>query len=186
MASKENEKENEKHVAITGGKRHEKRGETGIAPWRPEEYPSEIDMAFDDFARRFESTFAPFPRIWFAPRRRMLHELSQVRYPYADLIDSGDEYRVLAEVPGIPKENLDITLTDREIRIEGEAKTDIKEEKEGFIRRERGYSRVSRCLTFPEQVMADRADANLTNGVLEVRVQKKTPTRVTKHKVTVR
>jgi HSP20 family protein len=178
--------ENERHVAVTGGKKHERKGETEITPWRPEAYMGQIDMAFDDLARRFESTFAPFPRTWFAPRRRMLHELSQVRYPYADLIDSGNEYRVLAEVPGIPREKLDITVTSNEIRIEGEAKTDIKEEKEGFVRRERGYSRVSRSLSFPEQVVADKAEASLSNGVLEVRVPKKTATKVTRHKVAVK
>lgn len=178
-------KENERHVAVTGGKRPGEERETEVVPWRQEPY-GQFDMAFDDLMRRFESTFAPFPRTWFAPRRRMLHELSQVRYPYADLIDSGNEYRVLAEVPGIPKEKLDVTVSGNEIKIEGEAETDVKEEKEGFVRRERGYSRVSRSLSFPEQVVPDQAKASLTNGVLEVRVPKRTPTKVTRHKVAVK
>ncbi len=182
MASKENEKD----VPGAAPKKGERKRESGITPWRSEAYAGELDRYFDDFARRFESAFAPFPGAWFAPRRRILDEPSQVRYPSADLIDSGREYRVLAEVPGVPKENLDITVTDREIRIEGEAKTDIKEEKEGFVRRERGYSRVSRSLTFPEEVVADKAEASLTNGVLEVRVPKKTPTTAARHKVAIR
>jgi len=179
-------KEDEKRVRVTSARKEEKEAQTAITPWRAEPYVGDMERAFDDFERRFDSTFGPFPRIWFAPRRRMLHEFSQVRYPYADMIDSGNEYRVLAEVPGIPKEKLNITVTDREIRIEGEAKTDIKEEREGFVRRERGYSRVSRSLTFPEQVVGDKAAATLTDGVLEVRIPKKNPTKATRHKVTIR
>jgi len=178
--------EKEKRVAVTSTKRKEKKAETEITPWRPEPYIGEMESELDELGRRFESTFSPFPRTWFAPRRRMLHELSQVRYPYADLIDSGKEYRVLAEVPGIPREKLDIRVTNREIRIEGEAKTDIKEEEEGFVRRERGYSKVSRVLAFPEQVVADKAEATLTNGLLEVRVPKKKSTKPASHKVTVK
>lgn len=106
--------------------------------------------------------------------------------PYADLVDSATEYRVVAEVPGIPKEKLNITVTDRDISIEGEAKTDVKEEGEGFVRRERGYSRVSRRLAFPEPVVGSRAEASLSNGILEVRVPKKNPTKPTRHRVTVK
>lgn len=93
------------------------------------------------------------------------------------------QHRVCVEVPGIPKENLSIDVTPRGIEIKGEAKTEIEEEKEGFIRRERGYSKVHRSLTFPDEVLADKAEATLKNGVLEVRGPKKSLTEVKKHKV---
>ena len=163
--------------------RKARKGETAITPWRPEDYLSSMDRMFGDFESRFERLLTPFPSVgWFAPARR----LPEIRLPYADLIDSGKEYRVLAEVPGIPKENLDITVTDREIKIEGEAKTDVREENEGYVRRERGYSKILRSVTFPEPVIAEKAAASLTNGLLEVKVPKKTPTKVTKHKVEVK
>ena len=173
--------EKEKKVPVKKGRE----GETRIASWRANDYMREMDRMFEDFTRRFDSVLPPLGGTWLTPRRRWF-ELPEVRHAYADLIDAGNEYRILAEVPGIPKEKLDITVTDREIRIEGEAKTDIQEEKEGFVRRERGYSKVSRNLTLPEEVMADKAEANLNNGVLEVRVPKKTPTEVTKHKIVVK
>ncbi len=161
--------------------------ETAITPWRPEDYLSSIDRMFEDFESRFERMLEPFPfGGWFGPPRRRWLEAPGVRSPYADLIDAGKEYRVLAEVPGIPKEKLDITVTERDIKIEGEAKTDVHEEREGFVRRERGYSRISRSVTFPEPVIAGKAEASLNNGVLEVKVPKKTPTEVTKHKLVVK
>jgi len=163
------------------------KGGTAITPLRPEDYVNSMDRMFGDFESRFERLLAPFPAGgWFAPGRRRWLEMPDVRLPYADLIDSGKEYRVLAEVPGIPREKLDITVTDRDIKIEGEAKTDLHEEKEGFVRQERGYSRISRRLAFPEPVVAEKAEASLNNGVLEVKVPKKAPTTFTRRKVAVK
>jgi HSP20 family molecular chaperone IbpA len=161
--------------------------ETAIKPWRPEDYEDSMDRMFKDFESRFDRLLAPFPAGgWFGHGRRRWMELPDVRLPYADLIDSGKEYRVVAEVPGIPKDKLDITVTDREIKIEGEAKTDLHEEKEGFVRQERGYSRISRRLAFPEPVVAEKAEAILNNGVLEVKVPKKAPTTFARRKITVK
>jgi len=163
------------------------KGGTAITPWRPEEYQNGMDRMFRDFESRFDRLLAPFPEGGlFAPWRRRWSETPDVRLPYVDLIDSGKEYRITAEVPGIPKDKLNITVTDREIKIEGEAKTDLHEEKEGFIRQERGYSRISRRLAFPEPVVAEKAEASLNNGVLEVKVPKKAPTTFTRRKIAVK
>jgi len=160
---------------------------TAIRPWRPEGYDDSMDRMFRDFESRFDRLLAPFPAGgWFGPGRRRWLEMPDVRLPYADLIDSGKEYRVIAEVPGIPKDKLDITVTDREIKIEGEAQTDLHEEEEGFVRQERGYSRISRRLAFPEPVVAEKAEASLNNGVLEVKVPKKAPTTFTRRKIAVK
>ena len=160
---------------------------TAITPRRPDDYQDGMERMFRDFESRFDRLLAPFPAGgWFGPGRRRWPETPEVRLPYADLIDSGKEYRVKAEVPGITKDKLDITVTDREIKIEGEAKTDLHEEKEGFVRQERGYSRISRRVAFPEPVVAEKAEASLNNGVLEVRVPKKTPTTFTRRKVAVK
>jgi HSP20 family protein len=175
LAQKEN-------VPVRKGQKRER----AITPWRPEDYQDSMDRMLRDFESRFDRLLAPFPAGgWFGPRRRLL-EMPGIRMPYADLIDSGKGYRVMAEVPGIPKDKLDITITDREIKIEGEAKTDLHEEKEGFVRQERGYSKVSRRLTFPEPVVAEKAEASLDNGVLEVRVPKKAPTTFASRKIAVK
>lgn len=113
-------------------------------------------------------------------------QLPDVREPSTDLVDAGKEYRVHAEIPGISKENLNITVAARGIEIEGEAKTDIEEENEGFVRRERSYSKVHRSLPVPEEVIPEKAEATLKDGLPEVRIPKKTPTEVKKHKVEVK
>ncbi len=182
----DSKKDEERRVRIRTGVAHPGKEEAHITPWRAEDYLSQMDRMFEDFESRFERTLEHLPGPGFLGPRRRWMGLPEIRHPYADLVDSGKEYRIIAEVPGIPKEKLDITVTDREVKIEGEAKTDLHEEKEGFIRRERGYSRISRRVAFPEPVAAEKAEASLNNGVLEVKVPKKTPTTFARRKVLVK
>jgi HSP20 family protein len=161
-----------------------------IAPWRPADYLQERDRMFRDFSRGslqelFGSMLGPIGPSWMRPGSPWF-ELPEVREPSTDLVDAGKEYRVHAEIPGVPKENLNVTVAARGIEIEGEAKTDIEGEKEGFVHRERTYSKVHRSLAFPEEVVPDKAEATLKDGLLEVRIPKKTPTEVKKHKVPIK
>jgi HSP20 family protein len=154
-----------------------------IVPWHTTDYLQEMERMFRHFSRGFGSMLAPIGpgmRFW-SP-----YQLPEVREPSTDLVDAGKEYRVHSEIPGISKENLNITVTTRSIEIEGEAKTDIEEDKEGFVRRERSYSKVHRSLPFPEEVIPEKAEATLKDGLLEVRIPKKTPTEVKKHKVEIK
>ncbi len=165
----------------TSVKAKKKTGE--IAPWYPTDYLQDMDRIFRDFSRGFGSMLAPIGS-WMRPWSPF--ELPEVREPSTDLVDAGNEYRVHAEIPGVPKENLNITVAARGIEIEGEAKTDIEEEKAGFVRRERSYSMVHRSLPFPEEVIPEKAEATLKDGLLEIRIPKKTPTEVKKHKVEIK
>jgi HSP20 family protein len=167
----------------TSVKEKKKTGE--IVPWHPTDYLQEMDRMFRDLSGGFGSMLAPITPSWMRPWSPWL-KLPEVREPSTDLVDAGKEYRVHAEIPGVPKENLNITVTARGIEIEGEAKTDIEEEKAGFIRRERSYSKIHRSLPFPEEVIPDKAEATLKDGLLEVRIPKKTPTEVKKHKVEIK
>jgi HSP20 family protein len=143
----------------------------------------------DDFRTRFESSFLPFIDPWMNAGRSTLG-MPHVRHAYTDLVDAGSEYRVLVEVPGIPKENLDITVTNRDVRIEGESQSDAPvssaRAQAGYVRRERSYSKIQTSLAFPEEVLPDTADATLVNGILEVRVAKKLPTEPKRRKVEVK
>jgi HSP20 family protein len=123
---------------------------------------------------------------WFGPRWWRPFDFPDTRRAFADLIDAGKEYRVHAEVPGIPKEKLNISVTPRGIKIEGETKTTIDENKEGYVHKERTWSTLKRELAFPEEVIPEKADAQVKNGVLEVKVPKKHPTEMKAHKVQIR
>jgi HSP20 family protein len=156
-----------------------------IIPWRPSEFLQEMDRMFDEFRRNLEYMLGPIAPGWLRPLIPRF-ALPQMREICTDIIDAGAEYRICAELPGIPKENVSITVTPTNIEISAEAKTSIEEEKEGFVRQERGYSKLYRNLTFPEEVIPEKAEATLKDGLLEVRVAKKMPTEVKKHKVEVK
>jgi len=166
----------------TPAKEKNKMGE--IVSWHRPEYMQEMDRWLSDFRRGIDDMFTSLETGlgWMRPRIPWL-AMPEVRHARYDLIDSGNEFRVGAEVPGITKENLNVTVTSRGVEIEAEAKTDIHEEKEGFIRRERGYSKIQRSLSFPEEVISEKAEATLKDGLLEIKVPKRTPTQVKKRKV---
>jgi HSP20 family protein len=159
-----------------------------IEPW----YPSDIFRAFDDmwegFRRDFLRPWRPWrlwgrPR-WLAPRPRGM--LAR-REAYVDLVDKGKEFQVCAEVPGIPKDKINITVTKDSIEVSGKAEVERREAEKGFVVRERGYSEIYRRMAFPEEVVPDKVEAILKEGLLEIRVPKKTPTpEVKKHKIKIK
>lgn len=167
-------------------KQRPKKG-TEIEIRTPESTMSDLDRALADYVRRLDSTWPSlFQGGWFGPRWWRTFELPETRRAFADLIDAGKEYHVRAEVPGIPKENLNISVTPKGIKIEGEAETKIDEDKEGYVHKERTWSRIKRELAFPEEVIPEQADAQVKDGVLEVVVPKKSPTEMKSHKIEVK
>lgn len=111
------------------------------------------------------------------PGRRLRQRLQRSGWKSTaiDLIDNGKEFEIIAEMPGVDKEDLEVSLTDRDISIRGELKTEEEQEEEGYIKRERVYSNLCRNMRFPEEVNPDKAEATLKKGVLEVKIAKKNP-----------
>jgi HSP20 family protein len=140
-----------------------------MAIWRPYEIWEDIDRSFKEFRRDMEDRFLrPWLKRWPI--------VPEVMEPFADLIDAGKEFKVVVELPGIPKEKVDVSVTPDEIDIKGEVNQEVKEEREGYVRRERKYSAFHRRISFPEEVLPDGAEAKLRDGILEVIVPKKKPT----------
>ena len=143
-----------------------------------------FDDLLDDFNRRFrESIWTPWD---WEPLEAYAAEFP-AREAFADLMDAGDKFVVRAEVPGIPKDKIDVTVTKDDVEISGEAGTEKEEKKKGYVFRERGYSSFYKKIAFPEEVVPEKAESTVKDGVLEVDVPKKTPTpEPKKHKVAVK
>jgi len=94
-----------------------------------------------------------------------------------DMIDTGKEYKIVAEMPGVDKKDIEISVTDSDINICGNVKSETKEENKNYIKRERSYSTLCRTMSFPKEVNPDKAEAVLKDGILEIFVPKKTPTK---------
>jgi len=130
----------------------------------------DVDRWFDTFRRSFEERF------WGGPLGGWSDSGLRVREPLVDLIDKGSEFVVRAELPGVAKEDVDLTVTNDGIEIRAETKRSREGEEKNYQYRERTYQALQRVLGFPEEVKADLAAATLKDGVLEVRVPKKEPT----------
>ncbi len=128
----------------------------------------------DHFSNRFQRFFDEFPGFQNA------HQDS-----FSPRIDiSEDEKSILidAEVPGVPKENLKITLQDNILTIEGEKKKSNVEKEKNFYREERSFGKFKRSFTLPIEVDSENVDAKFSDGNLEIKLNKLAP-KVEKEKV---
>jgi len=89
-----------------------------------------------------------------------------------DVHENEDAYTILADVPGINSENIDIRLHDDVLTISAENSVENTEERGKAILQERQYGKTSRSLRFPVNVNADSVAADYSNGVLTVTVPK--------------
>ncbi|MDP6460070.1 MAG: Hsp20/alpha crystallin family protein [Candidatus Hydrothermarchaeota archaeon] len=94
------------------------------------------------------------------------------REPYADLQETDKEVIVTAEIPGVTKGDINISLTDNGIEISADAKHEAKKEKEDVLHSGRFYSKFYKFLSLQSKVHADKAKATYKNGVLEVKLPK--------------
>ncbi len=141
----------------------------------------DMDRRVEEFKRGFADLF--WPRIF-----PMAPALPEVREPFYDLLDEGKAYRLRVEVPGIPKEKIEIHATGDSIEVNGEATVEEEEKRGGkVISKERSYSRLYRCISLPEEVLPEKTEAALKEGILEIKVPKKTPTpEPKKHRIKVK
>jgi HSP20 family protein len=92
--------------------------------------------------------------------------------PALDISERKDAYVVTVEVPGIKAEDLDITLEDGLLTIQGERRFTQESSEQQFHRVERRYGSFRRSITLPAQVQAEQIEASFEDGVLQVIVPK--------------
>ena len=92
--------------------------------------------------------------------------------PAMDLVETGDDFVLRADLPGLSEGDVNIELEDNVLTISGERKSQREERKEGYYRVERASGAFARSLTLPEGVDPERIQANFDRGVLEVRIPK--------------
>jgi HSP20 family protein len=92
--------------------------------------------------------------------------------PALDISERKDAYVVTVEVPGVKPEELDITLEDGLLTIQGERRFTQESSDQQWHRVERRYGSFRRSITLPSQVQAESIEASFEDGVLEVIVPK--------------
>jgi HSP20 family protein len=102
--------------------------------------------------------------------------------PPVDIYEDKDAIFVKAELPGVKSEDVQVHVENNILTVSGERKLEKKEDREGYHRVERTYGTFTRSFALPNNVAADQVEAELTDGVLNVRIPKKAtaqPKRIT-------
>jgi HSP20 family protein len=140
-----------------------------------------FDNLINDFRRNFIESVA-FPWDWVS-----LEPVAPVREATVDLVDEGNRFVVHAELPGVAKDKIDVALTSDGIEISAETDVEKEDKEKNFVVRERVYLHVYKQLSFPEEVIPEKAESTFKDGLLEVCIPKKTIAPAPKkHKVAVK
>lgn len=137
--------------------------------------PTRAVSPIEEMDRWFEGFF---PRGWMRPFRVDWPSWGDVavpfegRIPKVDVIDRDDEVVVRAEVPGVEKDDLDISVSDNTVTIKGETRHEEKEEKGDYYRSEISRGTFTRTVMLPGIVATDKAKAKFKDGVLELKMPK--------------
>lgn len=143
------------------------KGPTGTPASRMVSPLEEFDRMMDRF---FDRDWMPQFRLE-RPRWSQLAGL-EARMPKLDIIDRDNEVVVRAEVPGIDRKDLDVSVTDSTITIKGMSRHEEKEENGDYYRCEISHGAFARTAALPGDVDADGAQAKFTDGILEISLPK--------------
>jgi HSP20 family protein len=132
-----------------------------ITRWRPlrdlVSMQDEMNRLFDDFFGR------PLVRAEWT---------EGVWSPIVDVSEDKDNVIVKAEMPGMKKEDVKISIQDNVLTLKGEKKQEKEEKDANYHRIERSYGSFSRSFTLPTSVKADKVKASYKDGVLNITLPK--------------
>jgi HSP20 family protein len=119
--------------------------------------------ALHEFRRRMDSLFSDYDR--------GTHPTAAATWPRVNLYDADSRVVLEAEVPGVARDDIDITVTQDVLAISGRRSTAVPE---GYSvhRRERGEVQFSRSFALRERVDPEQVSAELKDGVLTITLEK--------------
>jgi HSP20 family protein len=126
----------------------------------------EFERMREDFFRR------PFPEFWQPLRKLSGSGFPGLSIPVVDLFEEKDYVVVKAEMPGLEKKDVEVSLNDSRLTIKGEKKKKEEVKKKDYFYSERSYGAFVRVLDLPCKVKGDKVKASFENGVLEVKLPK--------------
>jgi len=146
-------------------KEDKKKGIAGRDPFAFPKHFEEMERFFDSF----------YPRGWLRPMRWDFPEwpnitpLGEGRVPKMDVVDQADTLLVRAELPGVKKEDIEVSLSDNLLTISAQTRQETSREEKGkYQRREIYQGSFARSITLPVNVNVPKAAAKFKDGVLEL------------------
>jgi HSP20 family protein len=135
-------------------------------PW-DRSSPTDLWDAFDSLRGEMERSLGLFR----SPGASGL--LDRTASPAIDVLETGDEFIVTADLPGVSKDNLELSVTGTLLAIKGSKQVEHEEEKRKFLRKETWVGGFGRTIELPANVDPDKVSAELKDGILTVRIAKR-------------
>ena len=141
-----------------------------IIPWRPKEMwwdPfRDLEAIQNEMNRMFDSSL-----VRWGDRDTGL--LEGAWSPAIDIYDSKDNVMVKADIPGMKKDEIDVSVHGDTLILKGEKKQEKETKEKDFVRTERFCGSFNRAIRLPSEVDAAKVNASYKNGVLELVLPKK-------------
>jgi len=131
-----------------------------LVRWEPFRELMSLREAMD---RLFEESFVRPRESWLTPFEGTLA---------VDMYETPEEVVVKTAIPGIDPKDIDVSVVGDTLTIRGETKAEEEEKGANYIRRERRYGSFCRSLPLPTSVVADKATAEFSRGILTLRLPK--------------
>ena len=147
---------------------------TALTRWTPSDlWTKRMNRVFDDAFSSFLAPLVPSEQI--AERAWM---------PAVDIRETDESLLMTAELPGMKKEDVNITFENNVLTISGERKFEKDEKRENYHRIERAYGEFSRSFSVPTNIDPKKVEAKFHDGVLEITLTKTPEARPRKIEIT--
>ncbi|MFA6636361.1 MAG: Hsp20/alpha crystallin family protein [Candidatus Omnitrophota bacterium] len=140
-----------------------------IVPWRRREawQPfGELESLQSEMNKLFDLSLGRWPG-------RSSGLMESAWSPTVDVLESKDNVMVKADIPGLKKEDIDISVHGDTLTIKGEKKNEKDVKEKNYVKTERFYGSFNRAFTLPSEVDAGKVKASYKEGVLEITLPKK-------------
>lgn len=131
----------------------------------------------DDFRQPFARVRSEFDHLfdefWARPMGLDLtRRIQALSGPALEFKDKGKEFELIAEIPGMKAEDVELKLSDGILRLSGEKREAHEEKDEGCIFSERRYGRFERAVELPQGIDHEKISASAHDGILSVHLPK--------------
>lgn len=120
---------------------------------------SEIDRVLEEF--------------WSHPIGvNLTQRMQELSSPALELKDKKNEFELVAEMPGMKAEDIEIKLSHGILRITGEKREEHEKKESGYVFSERRYGRFERSIELPRGINTEKVSAKMRDGILSVHIPK--------------
>ena len=128
-----------------------------LVKWTPRRgltrFPDELNRFFDGFSSDWDNTDTTWS-------------------PSVDIAETETEYEVKAELAGLRKEEIKISVEDNVLKLSGEKKAEKEDKDKNYHYVERSFGHFERSFRLPKDVRAEEIKAKYKNGILSVEIPK--------------